>query len=177
MNDFAKSKPVWTSPKMQKTLGSKESLVAIKNLPLGLSDTYVYKNDLKLSEGLRKTAAFETRIIKQNRGSAGEGIWKISLLDKKYCKYFGYETLRDSDILYLNEMNDGHSEIHTVSEFLEFCKNGRTDSSGNWTSKGNGGYLGNNGSIVDQRFLPMISEGEIRILMVGQEFIRIEHFL
>ena len=33
-----------------------------------------------------KGAAFQPRVIKQNRGSAGEGIWLVWLQGKEYCK-------------------------------------------------------------------------------------------
>jgi hypothetical protein len=63
-------------------------------------------------------------VIKQNRGSAGEGIWLCWLCSGKYCKNYGDAKLKDTDWLKLMEMNDNHIEYHTVGEFLEFCVNG-----------------------------------------------------
>jgi len=77
------------------------------------------------------------------------------------------------------EANDNHVEYHTVEEFLEFCVHGRTDKAGEWTSLGKGKYFEGGyaagAMLVDQRFLPRITEGEIRCLMIGSELIQIVH--
>jgi len=69
-------------------------------------------------------------------------------------------------------MNDNHMEYHTVGEFLEFCVNGPdSPKAGNWQSTFPGKYLEGGkeagGQLVDQRLLPRIDEGEVRLLMVG----------
>merc|ERR1712087_973762 len=57
--------------------------------------------------------------------------------------------------------------------------NGRTATSGEWTSKGVGKYLEGGkeagGMLVDQRFCPRIVEGELRYNMVGPELVGIIH--
>merc|ERR1712118_13614 len=83
----------------------------------------------------------QPRVIKQNRGSAGEGIWIIKLKSGEYCSTFGEASCADDELLDMMEANDNHAEEHTVAEFIEFCVNGRTDKSGTWTSKGTGKYL------------------------------------
>merc|ERR1719440_1406516 len=80
--------------------------------------------------------------------------------------------LKDSDMLKLMEMNDNHIEYHTVKEFLTFCVDGPgTKKAGNWQSTFPGKYLEGGkeagGQLVDQRLLPRISEGEVRVLMAG----------
>ena len=70
------------------------------------------------------------------------------------------------------EMNDNHIEYHTVGEFLEFCVNGPgSKKAGNWQSVFPGKYLEGGkeagGQLVDQRLLPRIGEGEVRVLMAG----------
>merc|ERR1711939_935732 len=92
-------------------------------------------------DGFKKTMAFQPRVIKQNRGSAGEGIWIIKLKAGNYCSSFGERSCEDSEVLDLMEANDNHAEEHTVAEFIEWCINGRTNKSGTWTSKGTGKYL------------------------------------
>ena len=107
--------------------------------------------------------AFQPRVIKQNRGSSGEGIWIIKLAEGNYCKEYGERSCEDGEVLKLMEANDNHEETHTVAEFIEFCVSGRTDKSGEWTSKGVGKYLEGGkeagGQLVDQRFCPRIVEG------------------
>merc|ERR1719454_1222625 len=93
-------------------------------------------------------------------------------MDKKYCKKFGEASLKDTDYIKLMEMNDNHVEYHTVKEFLTFCIDGPdAKGAGNWFSTFPGKYLEGGqeagGQLVDQRLLPRIDEGEVRILMAG----------
>jgi len=123
--------------------------------------------------------AFQPRVIKQNRGSAGEGIWIIKLKAGNYCGAYGERSVGDDEVLVLMEANDNHEEIHTVAEFVEFCIHGRTEKSGSWTSKGVGKYLEGGkdagGQLIDQRFCPRIVEGELRYNMVGDALVGIIH--
>merc|ERR1719454_224666 len=174
MNDYiSKGKLVWSSPKIQTQMGAKDALVNIGKLNCGLEDTYAYYEAEELIEGFKKTCAFQPRVIKQNRGSAGEGIWLCWLWDKEAdtkiavypSKTLGEVSLGDEDYVKLMEMNDNHVEYHTVAEFMVFCI------SGPWTSTFPGEYLKGGkeagGQLVDQRLLPRIDEGEVRILMAG----------
>eukprot|EP00217_Crustomastix_stigmatica_P006512 CAMPEP_0183789832 /NCGR_PEP_ID=MMETSP0803_2-20130417/659_1 /TAXON_ID=195967 /ORGANISM="Crustomastix stigmata, Strain CCMP3273" /LENGTH=455 /DNA_ID=CAMNT_0026034013 /DNA_START=53 /DNA_END=1420 /DNA_ORIENTATION=+ len=180
MREFVKTgKPVWSSPDVQIQMGAKDALVKINNMNCGLPDTFAYYEEKELVEGFKKTAAFQPRVIKQNRGSAGEGIWLCWLQDKEYCKKFGDAVLQDSDKLKLMEMNDNHVEYHTVKEFLEFCVNGPGGKAGKWNSAFPGKYLEGGkeagGQLVDQRLLPRITEGEVRMLMVKDTLFQIIH--
>merc|ERR1719499_2707531 len=148
-------------------------------MSIGLEDTMAYYDAALFTQGFKKTMAFQPRVIKQNRGSAGEGIWIIKLKSKNYCKTFGERLCEDNEVLDLMEANDNHSEEHTVGEFIEFCINGRTGKSGTWTSQGKGKYLEGGkaagGQLVDQRFCPRIVEGELRYNMVGDSLVGIIH--
>jgi len=180
MRDMVKKgKPVWSSPDVQTQMGAKDALVKIKDLSCGLTDTLAYYSEAELIEGFKKTCAFQPRVIKQNRGSAGEGIWLVWLQDKEYCKAFGDASLEDGDKLKLMEMNDNHTEYHTVKEFLEFCSKGPGGAAGEWKSVFPGKYLEGGkeagGQLVDQRLLPRISEGEVRMLMVKDTLFQIIH--
>ena len=125
MNSFiAKGGIVWSSPDVQTKMGAKDALCKIANMGCGLVDTLAYYTPEELEVGFKKTCAFQPRVIKQNRGSAGEGIWLCWLCSGKYCKTYGEKSLSDNDYLKLMEMNDNHIEYHTVGEFLEFCING-----------------------------------------------------
>merc|ERR1719243_22878 len=160
-------------------MGAKDALCKIASFSIGLEDTLAYYETAAFAEGFKKTMAFQPRVIKQNRGSSGEGIWIIKLKSGEYCKTYGEKSCADSDVLDLMEANDNHSEEHTVAEFLEFCLNGRTSKSGTWTSKGTGKYLEGGkeagGQLVDQRFCPRIVEGELRYNLVCDELIGIIH--
>jgi len=154
---------VWPSPDVMEFMGAKDALTKIAKLNIGLEDTLSYYTEDAFIAGFKKTMAFQPRVIKQNRGSAGEGIWIIKLKKGNYCSTFGERMCDDSEVLSLMEANDNHAEEHTVAEFVEWCLNGRTAKSGTWTSKGTGKYLEGGkaagGQLVDQRFCPRIVEG------------------
>merc|ERR1719346_529574 len=170
---------VWPSPDVMTNMGAKDALCKIANLAIGLPDTLAYYDPADFAAGFKKTMAFQPRVIKQNRGSSGEGIWIIKLKSGNYCKTFGERSCADDEVLDMMEANDNHSEEHTVAEFIEFCVNGRTSKSGTWTSKGVGKYLEGGkaagGQLVDQRFCPRIVEGELRYNMVADTLVGIIH--
>merc|ERR1712060_877374 len=160
-------------------MGARDALTNIAKMNVGLEDTLSYYDNDAFIAGFKKTMAFQPRVIKQNRGSSGEGIWIIKLKAGNYCKTFGERLCTDDEVLELMEANDNHAEEHTVAEFIEFCVNGRTSKSGTWTSKGTGKYLEGGkaagGQLVDQRFCPRIVEGELRYNLVGDSLVGIIH--
>merc|ERR550537_1418444 len=70
---------VWPSPDVMEFMGAKDALTKIANLNIGLEDTLSYYTEADFKAGFKKTMAFQPRVIKQNRGSAGEGILIIKL--------------------------------------------------------------------------------------------------
>ncbi|CAJ1355121.1 unnamed protein product [Effrenium voratum] len=174
-----KGKQVWPSPDVMTNMGAKDALCKIANLSIGLPDTLAYYSPEEFAAGFKKTMAFQPRVIKQNRGSSGEGIWIIKLKSGNYCKNFGDRLCSDEEVLELMEACDNHSETHTVAEFVEFCVNGRTAKSGKWDTIGVGKYLEGGkaagGQLVDQRFCPRIVEGEVRMNMIGDTCTGIIH--
>merc|ERR1719146_384549 len=170
---------VWPSPDVMEFMGAKDALTKIANMNIGLEDTLAYYTAEDFSAGFKKTMAFQPRVIKQNRGSAGEGIWICKLKAENYCATFGERLCEDGEVISMMEANDNHAEEHTVAEFIEFCVNGRTDKSGTWTSKGTGKYLEGGkdagGQLVDQRFCPRIVEGELRYNQIGDGLVGIIH--
>merc|ERR1712050_681707 len=180
MQDLASKIPIWPTADVMGSMGAKDALVKIKDMGFGLVDTLGYYSPEDMQAGFPKTIAFQPRVVKQNRGSAGEGIWIIKLKSGEYCSTYGEKSAADDDMLILTEANDSHVEEHTVAEFMEFCVNGRTDKSGEWKSVGTGKYFEGGreagGQMVDQRFLPRIEEGEARFMMIGKELFRIEHY-
>merc|ERR1719478_1481454 len=169
----------WPSPDVMEFMGAKDALTKIATLNIGLEDTLTYYTEDAFIAGFKKTMAFRPRVIKQNRGSAGEGIWIIKLKAGNYCATYGERSCEDGEVLELMEANDNHAEEHTVAEFIEFCTKGRTDKSGEWTSKGVGKYLEGGkeagGMRGDQRFCRRIVEGELRYNCIGKKLIGIIH--
>jgi len=160
-------------------MGAKDALCKINDLSIGLPDTLAYYSPEEFEAGGKKTMAFQPRVIKQNRGSSGEGIWIIKLQSGEYCKNYGDRSCTDSEVIEMMEACDNHAETHTVAEFVEFCVNGRNATSGSWSTIGSGKYLEGGraagGQLVDQRFCPRIVEGEVRINMVADVPVGIIH--
>merc|ERR1719277_848368 len=77
---------VWPSPDVMEFMGAKDALCKIASLSIGLEDTLAYYDESAFKAGFMKTMAFQPRVIKQNRGSSGEGIWIIKLKSGDYCK-------------------------------------------------------------------------------------------
>merc|ERR1712113_877311 len=100
---------VWPSPDVMEFMGAKDALCKVANLNIGLPDTLAYYTEEEFSLGFRKTMAFQPRVIKQNRGSAGEGIWIINLKAKNYCSKFGDRSCSDDEVLQMMEANDNHA--------------------------------------------------------------------
>merc|ERR1719356_1189334 len=175
-----KGKPVWPSPDVMEFMGAKDALTKIKDLNIGMADTGTYYTEEEFIAGFKKSMKFQPRVIKQNRGSSGEGIWIINLKNKDYCTGFGDAEVGDDDELILMEANDNHVENHTVKEFISWCINGRDkDESGKWESKGTGKYLEGGkaagGQLTDQRFCGRILEGELRFNMVNTVCLGVIH--
>src|SRR6201996_5922805 len=75
------SKGVWVSahPDVILKMGVKEVLYRTKHLGWG-TDTYVYRNAATLREAFpHRLRAAGARVLKQNRGNGGEGVWKVEV--------------------------------------------------------------------------------------------------
>merc|ERR1719159_2185853 len=91
----------WPSPDVMEFMGAKDALTKIAHLNIGLEDTLTYYTEEAFIAGFKKTMAFQPRVIKQNRGSAGEGIWIIKLKRGNYCSKFGERMCDNSEVLSL----------------------------------------------------------------------------
>mmetsp|Transcript_3628 Transcript_3628/g.11012 ORF Transcript_3628/g.11012 Transcript_3628/m.11012 type:complete len:784 (+) Transcript_3628:63-2414(+) len=150
---------VWPSPDLVETMGAKDVLVKVASLSIGLEDTLAYHTQAELSAGMRRTVAFQPRVLKANRGTGGECVWIVKLKGSNYGQALGDRTLGLDEVLLVAEACDGREEEQSVTEFLQACHKALTE-------KGGGG-------IVDQRFCPRASEGELRYCMVEDELVSI----
>lgn len=144
-------------PDAMMTFGAKDALVKLAGTHLVPADTYAYYNPQELEEHFPRSLAGGERVLKQNRGSTGEGIWRVQVAEPS--EQSGEVLPLDTKIK-CTEAVDNHVEYHTLGEFMTFCHK---------YAEGEGGML------VDTRFMPRIKEGEIRILLVGEEPIFVVH--
>ncbi|KAK3288042.1 hypothetical protein CYMTET_4474 [Cymbomonas tetramitiformis] len=145
--------PLMAHPDVAVRMGAKDALVGIRELECGMSDTFAYDDVASFKENFPKTVAGGTRVLKQNRGSQGEGVWVVSLKDSE-------AGVTGESVMSLQEAVDDHREEKTLDEFMQFCEQ----------------YIeGAEGKLYDQRFLPRIVEGELRVNMVHTTPIEVVH--
>ncbi len=138
--------------------GAKNAVEKLKGTPIVPDDVYTYYDFESLKENFPKTLKNGVRVLKQNRGSTGEGIWRVEVIDAD--KYKKLKAIPLDAKLKLTEAKDNHTEEKTLQEFLEFCIQ----------------YLdGENGMLLDMPFLERIKEGEIRVLMLRDKVVNVVH--
>ena len=147
-----------THPDSMINFGAKSALVKLNKTGLVPEDTFVYYEVADFKKNFPTTLSHGERVLKQNRGSTGEGIWRIVYEDER--PYKAGDSLPLDTKIKCTEAVDNHVEHRQLGEFMDFCEK----------------YIvGDNGMLVDMQFLPRIKEGEIRILLVGAHPIFVVH--
>jgi len=137
--------------------GAKDALVKLRDTPLVPEDTFSFYDVQTFKKTFPSTLAKNERVLKQNRGSTGEGIWRVQIVDKSVIRNGAVPG--DAQIK-CTEAKDNHVEYHKLDDFMTFCEQ----------------YIvGENGMLVDMPFLPRIKEGEIRLFMIGKTPINVVH--
>ncbi|MFF5994034.1 Cj0069 family protein [Lysinibacillus sp. KU-BSD001] len=137
--------------------GAKDALVKLRHTSLVPEDTYAYYTTEEFKSTFPKSLLGGERVLKQNRGSTGEGIWRVQLVDA--LAEDATEVPLDANIK-CTEAKDNHVEYHTLGAFMDFCEQY---------------IIGANGMLVDMPFLPRIKEGEIRLLMLRDTPVNVVH--
>ena len=129
---------VWVSahPDVILKMGTKEVLHRTRGLGWG-SDTRVYRSPDELRAELPRALASGARVLKQNRGNGGNGVFRVELAGPGRVRV--QHALRGS----------AREELG----FAEFAR--RCD-----------GYLADGGPLVDQAFQPRHAEGMVRCYLV-----------
>ncbi|MGV0334895.1 Cj0069 family protein [Corynebacterium kroppenstedtii] len=150
-----------SSPEKMMDYGAKDALVKLNDTSLVPSDTAAYYDVESFHETFPKSLSYGERVLKQNRGSTGSGIWRVRIEDKELADSVEPGTVLPLDtMLVCTEAVDNHTEYKKLGEFMDFCDQ----------------YIvGDNGMLVDMRFMPRIVEGEIRILLVGDKPVFVVH--
>lgn len=145
---------LFSSPDTMLTYGAKDAVAKLAGSPIVPKDVFCYYTLAELKKNFPNTLKTGTRVLKQNRGSQGSGIWKVEVKA-------GFKgDINDKTPIVCTEAEDNHTVEFKLSEFMNFCEK----------------YVeGENGMLVDMPFLPRIAEGEIRILLVGEKPIFVVH--
>jgi hypothetical protein len=148
---------IHTHPDVMINLDFKDILQKLKNSIVGDKGTYFYHTFEEFEKDFPAVLEkYRMRVLKTNYGSTGEGVYLISL--------------RDDDSIICTEAVDNVKYFYEdMSEFLSsFAPKFEHDESNEVYFKGKSGFVG-------CRYLPRISEGEIRALLVGDKIVSIVH--
>jgi hypothetical protein len=138
---------VWVSahPDVIRRLATKRVLFDTRELSWG-TDTRLYASAAELREGLPARLADGTaRVLKQQRGMGGQGVWKVEL-----------ETPGDdAELRVQHATRDAMPEQLRLSEFVARCEP----------------YFEAGGLMVEQPFQDRIGEGMIRVYLTHDEVV------
>ncbi|WIM71455.1 Cj0069 family protein [Corynebacterium suedekumii] len=150
-----------STPAEMMAYGAKDALVKLNDTDLVPDDTAAYYDVESFHSTFPTSLSYGERVLKQNRGSTGSGIWRVQLEDKELAASVDPGTALPLDTkLKATEAVDNHTEVRELGEFMDFCHQY---------------IIGDNGMLVDMRFMPRIVEGEIRILLVGPHPVFVVH--
>ena len=155
LRDVASHGP-WVSahPDIILKMGVKEVLYRTRHLGWG-SDTHLYSSAEEFAEAFPPLLqAAGPRVVKQNRGNGGQGVWKIELVSVVPAG-------GDSIVRVLHAQRGSAPEELPLAAFMTRCA----------------GYFPAGGCIVDQPFQPRLPDGMIRCYMGGDKVVGFGHQL
>lgn len=129
-------------------MGTKEVLYRTRHMTWGC-DTRLYGSQDAMRLELLASLASGPRVLKQNRGQSGEGIWKVELADASgaAAPVVGLDT-----VLRVRQAQRGsHEETMSLGAFLARCQT----------------YFTGGGSMIDQAYQSRLNEGMVRCYLVG----------
>lgn len=149
-----------STPDEMMAYGAKDSLVKLRGTGLVPDDTAAYYGAAEFRRAFPVSLSRGERVLKQNRGSTGSGIWRVRVAGEAAAETAPGTCLPTDTALVCTEAVDNHTEHRTLGDFMGFCER----------------YVeGDGGMLVDMRFMPRIVEGEIRILLVGSRPVFVVH--
>lgn len=143
----------WVSahPDVILKMGVKEVLHRTKHLEWG-TDTHLYRTDGEFRAAFpSRLRSAGPRVLKQNRGNGGQGVWKVELISA-----FEGEA---SAVRVLHARRGSVPEAISLGEFLTRCE----------------AYFAWGGCLIDQPFAPRLADGMIRCYMGGDKVVGFGH--
>src|SRR5947207_5842006 len=152
LRDVASHGP-WVSahPDMILKMGVKEVLHRTKHLGWG-TDTHLYRNAAEFRAAFPpRLQSAGPRVLKQNRGNGGQGVWKIELAPDSASKA--------GIVRVLQALRGSIPEDLPLADFMTRCA----------------AYFTADGCIVDQPFQPRLPDGMIRCYMGADKVVGFGH--
>jgi len=132
-------------------MGVKEVLDRTKHLGWG-TDTHLYRPAAEFGDAFpSRLQSAGPRVLKQNRGNGGQGVWKVELVSGPAGKA--------STVRVLEARRGSVFEEMSLGEFMTRCED----------------YFASGGCIVDQPFQPRLPDGMIRRYMGADEVVGFGH--
>jgi hypothetical protein len=151
LRDVAARGP-WVSahPDVILKMGVKEVLYRTRHLGWG-ADTHLYRSaSVFAAEFPGRLRSSGPRVLKQNRGNGGQGVWKVELSSGS-----------SETVQVLHALRGSVPEELPLSDFIARCEP----------------YFGWGGCIIDQPFQPRLPEGMIRCYMGADKVVGFGHQL
>lgn len=141
-------------PDIIQKMGTKEVLYRTRHLGWG-SDTYLYQNIEQLQQGLAaRLATGEARVLKQDRGQSGLGVWKVEWLNPDPADRGNTDhdaRLHPDTLVRIRHAQRGSTETEvSLADFFKLCKP----------------YFVGAGKMIDQAYQSRLPEGMIRCYLV-----------
>jgi hypothetical protein len=151
LRDIA-AKGIWVSahPDVILKMGTKEILHKTKHFGWG-TDTQLYRTAQEFRDAFPSTLdSSGPRVLKQNRGNGGQGVWKVELQSSPIDRVRVLQATRGSV-----------PEDMPLADFMKRCE----------------AYFDGDGCIIDQPFQPRLSDGMIRCYMGTDKVVGFGHQL
>jgi len=149
---------VWISahPETILRMGTKEVLYRTRQLGWG-TDTHLYPTFSAFVERFpARLATGQPRVLKQNRGNGGNGVWRVELVTNTVPSASS-PTPSDSATVRVQhaQPRDASTEDLALGTFMSRCQE----------------YFADDGRLIDQPFMPRISKGMIRAYLVVDQVV------
>jgi hypothetical protein len=154
LRDVASRGP-WVSahPDVILKMGVKEVLHRTRHLGWG-TDTHLYRTAAEFGDAFpSRLQSAGPRVLKQNRGNGGEGVWKVELVSEPAG--------RASIVRILHARRGSVPEEMPLAAFMTRCEP----------------YFASDGCIVDQPYQPRLPDGMIRCYMGADKVVGFGHQL
>jgi hypothetical protein len=151
LRDIA-SRGVWVSthPDVTQKMGVKEVLHTTRHLGWG-TDTHLYRSfGAYRDEFPQRLQSDDPRVIKQNRGNGGQGVWKVQLATAPPTTAL---------VTVLEARRGSEPKTMPLTEFMASCD----------------AYFTDGGCIIDQPFQERLSDGMIRCYMGTDKVVGFGH--
>jgi len=154
---------VTTHPDVILKLGTKEVLYRTRDIGWGC-DTHLYRSMNQMVQELpTRLAAGKARVLKQNRGNGGNGVWKVQLPTEGFANgegRSGFALPQPETVICARHAKRGCSEERiTLGEFYSRCEP----------------YFSASGRMIDQEYQDRLQEGMVRCYLAHDRVVGFGH--